>query len=314
MANKISMNRFYDEILEELLDVTADLDFFYREEDGIKYTLKQTEDYEYKTLLNNEEDSWDYVEKGFGISGSIIVGRPSSLFGPTQLVATDAELGIALQWVSKQSSQRGVIPVATLKSTTPNSNVIPIEHYFFNDKLFGEVNISFIIYLKRASINGISGQAKLPGIVLGKLVEWDIILDGSGSTFPIVIVEEKDAPLWYVDFNYSEPLIEPFDKEYIAIYLNKAHVAFSAIQKQKTKFDQSLYVEFLASALQLILQNLMECEDWQDIQNGLNCEEGSIGQVMHYFKTTLNWNFDTPEKLAVSLRKDLESRVKLGEI
>ena len=314
MANKISMNRFYDERAEELLDVATDLEFFYREEDGIKHILKQTEDYEYKTLLSNEEDSWDYVEKGFGISGSLILGSSSSLFGPTQLVATDAEIGLALQWISKQSSQRGVMPIATLTSTTPDNNIIPIEHYFFNDKLFGEVNVSFIIYLKKASNNGISGQAKLPGIVLGKLVEWDIILDGAGSTFPIVIVEEKNAPLWYVDFNYSEPLIEPFDKEYIAIYLNKAHVAFPAIQKQKTKFDQSLYVEFLASALQLILQNLMECEDWQDIQNGRNCEEGSIGQVMHYFKTTLNWDFDSPEKLAVSLRKDLESRVKLGEI
>ncbi|MGP3739601.1 hypothetical protein ACTWKB_13250 [Bacillus sp. 4A_MP2] len=158
------------------------------------------------------------------------------------------------------------------------------------------------------------GQSQLPGTILGKLVEWAIILDGSGSTFPIVLVNEPDKPLWYVDFNYTEPLVEPFDKEYIAIYLNKAHVAFPSIQNPKTKLDQTLYVEFLASALQLILQNLMECPDWYDIQDGRNCEEGSIGQVMHYFKTTLNWDFDTPEKLAMSLRKDLETRVKTGEM
>lgn len=314
VANKISMNRFYEEEMEDLLNVTLDFNFFYREEDGFKHTLNQTEDYEYKTLLKNEDDSWDYVEKGFGLTGSIVLGDPSSLFGPTQLVAMDAEIGLALQWVSKQSSQRGVIPLASITSTTPSTDTIPVEYYFLKDKLFGEVNISFIIYLKKTSYQSMSGQANLPGIVLGKLVEWDIILDGAGSTFPIVIVEEQDAPLWYVDFNYSEPLIEPFDKEYIAIYLNKAHVAFPAIQKQKTKFDQSLYVEFLASALQLIIQNLMECEDWQDIQDGRNCEEGSIGQVMHYFKTTLGWDFDTPEKLAISLRKDLERRVKLGEL
>jgi hypothetical protein len=308
------MNRLYDEDMEELLNVTADLQFFYKDADGSRQVLNQTEDYEYKILLSNGDDSWDYVEKGFGLSGNIKLGSPSSLFGPTQLVNADAELGLALQWLSKQSSQRGVIPLATITSTTSNDVIIPIDYYFLKDKLFGEVHISFVVYLKKPSRNSMRGQAKLTGTILGTLVEWVVILDGFGSTFPIVIVNEPDKPLWYVDFNYSEPLVEPFDKEYIAIYLNKAHVAFPSIQKPKTKLDQALYVEFLAGAMQLILQNLMECPDWQDIQDGKNCEEGSIGQVMHYFKTTLNWDFDTPEKLAISLRKDLEVRVKSGEM
>ena len=264
------MIRLYDEAMEELLNVCLDLHFFYRDEDGLKQVLNQSEDYEYKTLLSNDDDSWDYVEKGFGLSGNVILGCPSSLFGPTQLVNGDAELGIALQWLSKQSSQRGVIPVATITSKTPNDVIIPIDYYFQKDKLFGEVHISLIVYLKKASRNGMRGQAQLPGTILGKLVEWVIILDGSGSTFPIVIVNEPDKPLWYVDFNYSEPLVEPFDKEYIAIYLNKAHAAYPSIQNPKTKLDQALYVEFLAGALQLILQNLMECPDWQDIQDGRN--------------------------------------------
>jgi len=314
MANKISMNRLYDEVMEELLDVSIDLQFFYKDEDGTKQILNQTEDYEYKILLSNDDDSWSYMEKGFGLLGNLVLGRPSSLFGPTQLVNADAELGIALQWMSKQSSQRGIIALATITDTTPNDMIIPIDYYFQKDKLFGEVYISLVIYLKKVSCNTMRGQAQLPGTILGELVEWVFILDGSGSTFPIVIVNEPDKPLWYVDFNYSEPLVEPFDKEYITIYLNKAHVAFPSIQKPKTKIDQALYVEFLAGALQLILQNLMECTDWQDIKEGKNCEEGSIGQVMHYFKTTLNWDFDTPEKLAMSLRKDLEPRIKAGEM
>ncbi|MDI2587258.1 hypothetical protein OR571_09115 [Psychrobacillus sp. NEAU-3TGS] len=314
MANKVSMYRLYDEAMEELLNVSTDLQFFYSDEDGSKQFLSQTEDYEYKTLLSNADDSWDYVEKGLGLLGNVILGSPSSLFGPMLLVNADAELGVALQWSSKQSSQRGIIPLATITSTTPNDMIIPIDHYFQKDKLFGEVHISLVVYLKKASRNSMRGQAQLPGTILGKLVEQLVVLDGSGSTFPIVIVNEQDRPLWYVDFNYSEPLVEPFDKEYIAIYLNKAHVAFPSLQKPKTKLDRALYVEFLAGAMQLILQNLMECPDWQDIQDGRNCEEGSIGQVMHYFKTTLNWDFDTPEKLAMSLRRDLETRLKTGEI
>lgn len=314
MSNKISMNRLYNEDMEDLLNVSKDLHFFYKDEEGSRQILKQTEGHDYKTLLSNEDDSWDYGEKGFGIFGNVILGDPSVLFGPTQLVNVDAELGLALQWVSKQSSKRDVIPLAVIKSTTPNDVTIPIEHYFPKDRLFGEVHISLVIYLKKASCNNKRGQAQLTGTILGELVRNVVILDGSGSTFPIVIVNEPDKPLWYVDFNYSDPLVEPFDKEYIAIYLNKANIAFTSIQNPKTKLDRVLYVEFLAGALQLILQNLMECPDWKDIQDGRGCEEGSIGEVMHYFKTTLNWDFDTPEKLAMSLRKDLEMRVRKGEI
>jgi len=306
------MHRLYDEEIEELLDVSTDLLFYFREEDGSKQILNQTLDYEFKTLLRNEYDNWDYVENGIGLSGSVTLGYPTSLFGPTRLVNADAELGIALQWLSKKSSQRGVVPIATITNKTPDDLIIPIDYYFPKDKLFGEVIISLIVYLKKASLNSMRGQAQVSGAILGELEEWFVILDGSGSTFPIVIVNEPDKPLWFVDFNYSEPLIEPFDKEYIAIYLNKAHDAFKFVYTPKTKFDLVLYVEFLASAIHLILQNLMNCPDWQDIQDGRNCEEGSIGQVMHYFKTTLNWDLDTPEKLAISLRKDLETRVKTG--
>ncbi|MES9683258.1 hypothetical protein ABWK22_10115 [Gottfriedia acidiceleris] len=314
MANKVNMYRQYDESMEELLNVSLDLQFFYLDEDGTKQILNQTEDYEYKTILSNDDDSWDYVEKGFGILGNVILGNPSSLFGPLQLVNGDAQLGLALQWLSKQSSQRSIIPLTTITSNTSNDVNIPFEYYFHKNKLFGEVQLSLVIYLKKASRNNIRGQAQLSGTILGQLDEWVVILDGSGSTFPIVIVNESDKPLWYVDFNYSEPLVEPFDKEFIAIYLNKAHDAFESIHKPKTKLDIALYVEFLAGAMQLIVQNLMDCPDWQDIQDGKNCEEGSIGQVMHYFKRTLNWNFDTPEKLAMSLRKDLEIRIKSGEL
>lgn len=313
MSSKVSMNRLYDEVMEELLNVTIDYQFYYADDDDLKQVLDQTEDYEFKTILSNDDDSWEYGEKGFGLSGNIMLGCPSSLFGPTKLVNSDAELGLALQWLSKQSSQRDTVPLGTITSATSNDVTIPIDYYFPKDRLFGEVHILIVIYLKKASRSNVRGQALLPGTILGKFEEWVVILDGSGSTFPIVIVDEPDKPLWFVDFNYSEPLVEPFDKEYIAIYLNKAHDAFRFVYTPKMKPDQALYIEFLAGALQLILQNLMECSDWQDIQEGRNCEEGSIGQVMHYFIKTLNWDFDTPEKLAMSLRKDLETRVKIGE-
>ncbi|MBM6616991.1 hypothetical protein [Bacillus suaedaesalsae] len=169
MANKLSMNRLYDESMEELLNVKLDFQFYYKDVYDLKHSLTQKEDYDFKTLLSNDDDSWDYVENGFGISGNVLIGNPSSLFGASQLVNNDAVLGIALQWLSKQSSQRGVIPLASINSTTPNDVFIPIDHYFQKDKLFGEVHISLVIYLKKASSNSLIGQAILPGTILGSI-------------------------------------------------------------------------------------------------------------------------------------------------
>lgn len=312
MAKKIQMYKVFDEALEELVGIDASIQFYYLDAQKQEMPLVEEVDYEYKTLLSDEEDSWDFVERGFGIHGEISIADPTSFF--TELVSEDAELGVALQWISKQSLQRKVIPIATISKATPSARTIPVAYYFDEHQLFGEVNITLILYLKKASDKPKFGEAVLTGTVLGELFEWQVILDGSGSTFPIVIINEADKPLWYVDFNYSEPLIEPFDKEYIAIYLNEAHPAFPAIQKPKSKLDQALYIEFLAGALQLIIQDLMQCSDWTDIQEGRNCEEGSIGQVMHYLKNTLEWDLDRPEKLAISLRKDLTTRLKVGEM
>lgn len=314
MANKISMYHVYDDHLEEFLNVSDDTTFYFYDEQGQTQFLKQTVDYEYKTLLSNNDDSWEYGRYGFGLSINLTVGSAASLFGIDSLQNIDAKIGIALQWMSKQSSQRGIVPITTITHDSPNNLTIPITHYFPKELLYGEVVVSIVLYLKTASKTQANGQAQLVGTILGELIEWVIILDGEGSTFPIVIVSEPEKPLWYVDFNYNEPLIEPFDKEFIAIYLNKAHDAFTAIQNPKIAVEQALYVSFLAGALQLIIQNLMQCNDWFDIQNGRNCEEGSIGEVIHYFITTFEWDLDTPEKLAMSLHKDLEKKVKAGVI
>lgn len=311
MANKINMYRQYDEEMEQQAGVAVDIAFFYREND-MPQPLQETVDYEYKTLLNNERESWDYGQYGFGLAGSVTINDTAALFGIDKLVQADAVLGLALQWMSKQSSQRGIIPIGVVTNTVPQPLTVSFEHYFEPDLLFGEVHVSVVLYLKQPSASTNGGQASLQGTILGVIEDKCVILDGEGSTFPIVVVNEPDKPLWYVDFNYSEPLIEPFEKDYIAIYLNRAHPAFTAVQNPSNPVEMSLYVSMLAGALQLILQNLMQCAEWSDIQIGENCEEGSIGQVIHYFLTTFNWELDTPEKLAMSLHKDLEARVKAG--
>lgn len=307
------MNRYLDEELAKSLDISTEISFFYKEKDGTEILLNQKTDFEQKILLSNIEDSWDYSESGVGVKGEITLGNPSILFGTEKLINIDGELGLAFQWISKQSQQRYVEPIYTLNSSSKDNCVIKWNKYFEKNALFGEVKFSILLYVKKVATYIEYGQPQLTGIVLGKLNDWEIILDGSGSTFPIVLVNEPEMPLWHVEFYFIDPLIEPFDKEYIAIYVNKAHGAFNSIINPKTKAEKTLYIEFLANALHIIYLKLKELPDWDEIEKGNNCEEGSIGEAMHYFITTLELHFDYPEKLAVSIRRYLESQIKLGE-
>ncbi|MFI8492685.1 hypothetical protein ACIGC1_07205 [Peribacillus butanolivorans] len=310
MANQINMYRLFDEDLHQALKPNTSVSFFYINEHEKLQTLHQKIDHDHKLLLYNDEDSWDYFEHGFGLFGELTFQQPYALFAPDGLANEDAEIGVALQWTSRQSSQRGVVPLANITASSARDFIVPIHYYFSKDKLFGEILLEIVFYLSKSSEQPSRGQASLAGTILGGLKTWPIILDGAGSSFPVVIVNEPDKPLWYVEFQYTEPLIEPFDKEYITICTNKAHPAFSQLQRPETKLAKALKVEFLAGAMQLIFENIMACSDWHDIQNGMNCEEGSIGEAIHYFYSTSYWDFNSPEKFAASLRKDFQARLE----
>lgn len=313
LKKRLEMYRSFNKKIEELLDVTHKVEFYYFDNSGNKYNLLTKEEYNKKIILSNEDDSWDFSEKGMGMSGSITIGFSSVLFGNSGIVNTDAEIGVALEWQSKQSLKRHIIPISVITYQTRNNVNIPFELYFNKEDFFGEIDLSIIIFLKKTSVTPLKGEATIVGTVLGELIGFTVILDGLGSTFPIVIVDEPNKPLWNIIFNYSEPLLEPFNIEYITIYINKSHNGFKHLHSPKSNLDKLLYVEFLASVLQLIIQNVMESPYWNSIKSGIDFEEESIGEVIYYFITTFNLDLDTPEKMAYSIRLFLDQKVKVGE-
>jgi hypothetical protein len=68
-------------------------------------------------------------------------------------------------------------------------------------------------------------------------------------------------------------------------------------------------IDIVASALQIIIQKVKESEYWSEIVSGQNIEQGSIAQAIQYFITTFDWKADSPENLALSIRKDFDSRL-----
>lgn len=239
---------------------------------------------------------------------SCIINNPNFLFGENGVAVDEATIGIAVMWSSKTSSQRGIIKCSEFQRQVGKVS-IDIEGCFPPGQLKGTVIFDTVLYLKQAPEISPSYYARKPGTILGVLDTITVIIDGNGSVFPIVEVQEPGYPLWYVVCKWSDPLSDPFDEENVELRINTANPAYNYLKVEEGLKESPFLKEILASAMQTIILNAMQGEYWNDIVNGENLDEGSIGQAINYFISTFGWDYSSPERLAMSIRKDFESRI-----
>lgn len=260
-------------------------------------------------FIQDEEAIWEHEKYNLIIQKRIYINNPSFLFTENGIAAPDAVLGVALNWFSKSSNQRGTIKVGSLtrEKTGPFSAELKVE--FNKNQLNGEITLEIVLYLEQAPKFQAAWYSKQSGTILGVLETQLILIDGSGSSFPILEVAAPGMPLWFVTFNYTDLLTDPFTEEFVCINLNTTHKNFKYINDKKGDFNAPMLIEVLSSALQVIVQKTLEGPDRANITNGLNLEDGSIGQAVFYFLNTFNWDVSSPERLAETIRKDLENRM-----
>lgn len=261
-------------------------------------------------FIHDEEAVWEPDKFNLIVQKKIFINNPVFLFTENGIVAPDAVLGVALNWFSKSSNQRGTVKVGTLtrEQRGPFSAILTQE--FERSQLNGEVTLEIILYLERVPKFQAAWYSSQSGTILGTLDSQQIILDGSGSSFPILEVSAPSMPLWFVTFNFTDILTDPFTEDFVCINFNSAHKNFKYIDDKKGTFNAPMLTEVLAGALQVIVQKALDSPEGDDVSNGMNLEEGSIGQAVYYFLKTFNWDISSPEKLAESIRRDLESRIE----
>ncbi len=270
-----------------------------------------------RAKLSDPRGIWSPETHGLKVSRTCEIMQPQRLFGSGGIVPLNGTLGIALRWASPGTSQCGVIPFGQISRLKPN-RPFPVSHVFDPGELKGTLKLQTILYLAEAGAAspGEAFLARTPGTVLGVLDRWELILEGSGSVFPISSVANPGGPLWTVFFDESaEALTDPFSEEYVEIRLNSAHPAYPLLQIESAPMESPLFREVLASALTVIAQTARELlgDDWervmqsQDREEEKVCEPGSIAEAMYYFVTRLKWDMSSPARLAGSVRSCIES-------
>lgn len=255
--------------------------------------------------LVDPKGDWNPDEFGFTLRRECVIRHPDTLFGSGGVAPSSATIGLAAMWLSRSSKTRGCVRFneSIRRSQTPA--VRTFEHTFAPGTFRGQITLNTVIFLDECSYYGKENQfAKHPGTLLGELDSCKVIIDGQGSVFPIVEVDEPSQPLWRVECNWNDPLVESFDAESVVVCLNRAHPAYKELMRENMK-QSYLLKEVVAGALHIIVQNAQTSEFWADILDGKS-DEGSIGEALHYFVKTLEWNTSTPERLAWSIRDYLD--------
>ncbi|UTR10187.1 hypothetical protein MM300_20280 [Evansella sp. LMS18] len=271
-------------------------------------------------FLDNKGDSigftdprheWVPEDHNLIIRRTYTINMLNFLFGPKGVANNKAEVGIGIIWSSKSSNNRGTKKIATFSKDKASPVTFNSELTFFPGELRESINIQTVIFISSPGVP-LPGEEHIgnePGIILGILDNYNIIIEGNGSVFPIVEVNQSSMPLWWVSCDWTDPQEDSFDEENVRICLNRAHPHFKILNYENGLKDSPMLFDIVASAIQIIIQKVKESDSWNEIIQGQNLLPGSVGEAVKYFIDTFDWETNSPDQLALTIRKDLESRI-----
>lgn len=283
--------------------------FFYKDENGDEHDLVAEDVSTSVHPLSDEHGRWSPDENGFGLDRSGTIRCSSFLYGENGVACKDAVLALALVWKSSDSRRRSAFEICEI----PDSNeVIHISYnkYFPKPRFKGRLDFQVCIIIKKAG-NPTDGEelfANMAGTVLGVLDSFSVAFDGTGSSFPIMIVNDRGGLLWSIRCSFDDPLTEKLAST-VSINLNSAHRDFKYINPTSKSYNPAFLREVLADAMANIVDCIRETPSWWDeIKNG-NGEPESVAMAINYFMETLDLNLDDAKQCSIAFRDYFERKL-----
>lgn len=313
MANKILLYpTLTDELMNKIRFQKQRYKFYYtdKNEDEFELVDEPVEAFSIVNTIKDENGIWTQDDYNIAFRRKYCLRTFNCLFGENGIVCHDSKLGLAIQWTSSDSHQRGIIKVGEFGA---DETIIEVEaeKEFKKAQLRGEVTLTTVLYISQEGHpNGNEKHlANTEGFILGELDNYVLKLDGSSSVFPVFEVSEPGQPLWYIKCDWLDPTVDLFS-ECISINLNTAHKNYVYIDRNENSFVSQLLVEIMSSAVTQIIEKVrLEQGYWEQIMQGEDLESGSIGQAIYYFMNTLEWDLTSPDSISLSARKFFDQRI-----
>ncbi|SDN79181.1 hypothetical protein SAMN04488053_103259 [Alkalicoccus daliensis] len=262
-------------------------------------------------FLKDHEDFWEPDKHNLTIRQKMTVTQPSFLFGSDGVARKRSTLGMGAIWTCKSSNHRGAVEICNF-TDGGNSLTPELELKFPEGFLQKELSIQIVIYVKE-SAEALSEEeealADLPGTILGTINRFNVVIEGSGSIFPIVEVAENDKPLWWIVCSWTDPQEDSFDEENVKLCINTAHKNYKHVYDGKNVRNSPVFIEIMGSALEIIINRTKCSECWTSLIQNHNNAPGSIGEAVYYFIDTFGWEYQDPQRLSTSIREYLEANM-----
>ncbi len=308
---------FYPHINENILNklgvVNGEFNFYYTKNKDILMETKYPDESRIREVIYFEDSNYEWDPDSFNLklTRPLTISNPNFLFGSRGVAPKQSKLAIGVIWTCKASNIRGAKIIHTFGSDEFAPLQCNLNLEFPRGVLKKELNLEVIIYIKEPGkiTAGEEILANQPGLNLGIISRSSIVIEGNGSIFPVVEVEEPNMPLWWVYCSWSDPQEDSFDEEHIKLCINKAHKYYSQVYNGKSVKDSPLFVEIMASAIQNIIHKVEKSSYWENIKQNYNNSPGSIGEAIYYFMSTFDWDFSSPELLGLTIRKYLEENL-----
>lgn len=301
-----------DEVLSRIRFQKQKYKFFYTDKDDEEYELQDEPIEALSTIscIKDENGVWTQDDNNLCFRRKYCLRTFQCLFGTNGIACHDAKLGLAIQWTSSDSRQRGIVRIGEF-GIADSILEAEAEKHFGKAQLRGEVNFTTIMYIAKAGIPTENEEhlANKDGYILGELDSFTLRLDGSSSAFPVFEVSEPGQPLWFVKCDWIDPTVDAFS-ECVSINLNTSHKNYAYIDRNQKQYDSQLLAEIMASAITLIVEKVrLETGYWEQIMNNENLENGSVGQAIFYFMDSLEWDLSTPDSVSLCARKFFDQRM-----
>lgn len=259
----------------------------------------------FSALLTDERCTWSADSHNLIIRRKIFIGKALALFGYGGIADEDDVLGIAVQWSSPSSCERGVSIIKDPITRAVSNHIFDFEMKMNPGFFKGDIELETIIYLRQKGKHKDSVCAKKVGTILGVIDTTILSLDGTGSKFPIVVVSEEDKPLWWLFYADSIDASEDkFTEDNVRIVINKAHKDYPLLNMESSVKESPLFIEVLASALLQIVERVKTDmgDSFNDVINDDNLEPGSVAKAVNFFISNLNWRFTNVNELSMDIR------------
>lgn len=256
-------------------------------------------------IINELDADWSPIEHNLKIEQQFILGNPGELFGDQGVTNKKNILGLACHIYSKTSNFQTTIHIGDIIDTTDRL-IIPFQYEFDPNSIGGSVYFEFYIYLKEAKIEE-SWATNIVGTSLMNkpLEEYTIIIDGSGSEFPIEEINDPSQPLWRVEMNWTDIYEDLFNSNSIRIILNQGHELFQQLMNQKNRINQYLMNDIIINSMAMVIQEAIIIEK-NNLNEDVDYQPGSIAQVIWYWISSYELNVESIETISNSLRKSAD--------